>query len=86
MKKKPVGELLNTEEVARRLKITRQHASALIREGKLPATKIGRDWVVNSNDLPVAEKRPKRGRPAKQTTKRKKATSITAKAENAEDE
>jgi excisionase family DNA binding protein len=66
--KKPVGELLNTEEVAKRLNITRQHASALIREGKLPATKVGRDWIVNSNDLPIAESRPGRGRPKKKKT------------------
>lgn len=63
--KKPVGELLNTDEVAKKLKITRQHATALIREGKLPATKIGRDWVVDAEDLKLVEKRPKRGRPRK---------------------
>jgi excisionase family DNA binding protein len=63
--KKPVGELLSTSEVAERLKISKQHARALITEGKLPATKVGRDWVVNSDDLKLVANRPPRGRPRK---------------------
>jgi excisionase family DNA binding protein len=62
--KKP-AELLSTSEVAERLKISKQHARALINEGKLPATKVGRDWVVNSDDLKLVANRPKRGRPRK---------------------
>jgi excisionase family DNA binding protein len=62
--KKP-AELLSTSEVAERLKISKQHARALITEGKLPATKVGRDWVVNSDDLKLVANRPKRGRPRK---------------------
>ena len=58
---------MNIEEAAERLNLTRQQTRLLIRQGKLPATKIGRDWIVDSKDLPIAENRPKPGRPKKKS-------------------
>jgi excisionase family DNA binding protein len=86
--KKSSGELLNTEEVALRLNITRQHVSDLLRSGKLPGMKIGRDWVVDSNDLPIAENRPGRGRPSKKTSTKSaaKKTTITTTTEEDDEE
>jgi len=65
MVKKKSETLLDTEEVAKRLGVTRRQAQMLIRQGKLTATKIGRDWFVEEGDLEIAENRPRPGRPKK---------------------
>lgn len=65
--KKP-GELLSAKEAAERLNLTEQQTRALIRDGKLPATRIGRAWIIDSDDLPLAEKRPRPGRPRRKKT------------------
>lgn len=65
---KPPGELLTTHEVAERLNLTRRQVRILIQQNKLPGKKIGRDWVVNSEDLEIAESRPRPGRPKKKKT------------------
>jgi excisionase family DNA binding protein len=62
--KKP-GELLSAKQAAERLNLTEQQTRALIRDGKLPATRIGRAWIIDAGDLPLAEKRPRPGRPRK---------------------
>jgi excisionase family DNA binding protein len=89
--KKSSGEMLTTEEVAKRMKVTREHVSDLLRSGKLVGTKYGRDWLINSNDIPDESERPKRGRPTKKssTTPAKKASSTlttTTEADDDEDE
>lgn len=43
--------LLTIQDVADKLKVTPQYARKLIKEDKLCATKLGSQWVVNSDDL-----------------------------------
>lgn len=64
IQKKP-DTLLDTNEVAERLGVTRRQVTTLIQQGKLPATKLGRDWFVDEDDLELMKERPKRGRPRK---------------------
>ncbi|TFU14691.1 helix-turn-helix domain-containing protein [Thermus tengchongensis] len=45
------GELLTTEEVAKRLKISVFFVRRKIREGALPAIKLGKEWRVREEDL-----------------------------------
>lgn len=57
-------KLLTTPEAAERLGISLARVQQLIWKGRLPAQKIGRDYVINEDDLKlVADRRP--GRPAK---------------------
>jgi len=44
-------ELLPTAEVATRLGVSRQRVLELITEGRLPAIKVGRAYVVRSADV-----------------------------------
>lgn len=46
-----VGDLFTIQDVANRLKVTPQYARKLIKDGKLPAAKLGSQWVVHSDDL-----------------------------------
>ncbi len=62
-------ELLSTTEVAERLGITSIRIRAMIRDGKLPAQKIGRDFVIKGADLELVKDR-KPGRPAKEQSKK----------------
>ncbi len=56
--------LISSAEAAERLGIHITRVQVLIREGRLPAQKIGRTYVVNEEDLKlVAERKP--GRPRK---------------------
>ncbi len=62
-------ELLTTAEVAIRLGVTIKRVQAMIRDGRLPAEKLGRDYVIREQDLKlVADRKP--GRPKKPTTKK----------------
>jgi excisionase family DNA binding protein len=52
-------ELLTVEEAARRLKINPQTVRRWIRQGLLPAAKVGRkEWRINAAALPGGEPRP----------------------------
>jgi excisionase family DNA binding protein len=63
--------LLTTKEVSARLGVTIQRVQAMIRDGRLPASKHGRDYVIKEQDLKlVADRKP--GRPRKQTVPSKK--------------
>jgi excisionase family DNA binding protein len=63
--------LLTTKEVSARLGVTIQRVQAMIRDGRLPASKLGRDYVIKERDLRlVADRKP--GRPRKQATPSKK--------------
>jgi excisionase family DNA binding protein len=54
--------LLTTEESAERLGVTKRRVQAMIRDGRLPAEKMGRDWFIREEDLAlVADRKP--GRP-----------------------
>jgi excisionase family DNA binding protein len=55
---------LTTIQPGDALKITRQCVVALIKAGKLPAQKIGRDYMIRESDLPKVRVR-KPGRPKK---------------------
>jgi excisionase family DNA binding protein len=66
-KKKSEDALIDTNEAAERLGISRRHAWSLVKDGKLPAQKVGRTYVIKTSDLRLVENRPKVGRPAKKT-------------------
>lgn len=56
--------LLTTKEVSDRLGVTVNRVQAMIRAGRLPAEKFGRDYLVQESDLAlVANRKP--GRPPK---------------------
>ena len=57
-------ELLTAKEAAKRLEITPGRAQALIEAGRLPASKFGRDDMIQEADLKPVEDR-KVGRPKK---------------------
>ncbi len=46
-----INDLLTANDVATKLKVTPQYIRKLISEGKLPATRIGTQWVVSPKDL-----------------------------------
>src|SRR5215813_13440634 len=55
-------KLITTNEAAERLGVTVQRIHALIRDGRLPAERLGRDYVIKEEDLAlVADRKP--GRP-----------------------
>ena len=55
-------KLLTTKEVAQRLGVSIRRVQAMITAGRLPATRLGRDYLVNEKDLKIVEIR-KPGRP-----------------------
>ncbi len=61
---KSLMSLLTTKEVAERLGVTVARVHALIRDERLPAEKLGRDYVIKERDLKLVEKRQP-GRPRK---------------------
>lgn len=58
-------EFVLVPQAAVLLKVSRFTAWKYIRDGKLPARRIGRDWVIRRADLDAFQQ-PQRGRP-KQT-------------------
>ena len=55
---------LTTRQASEILGISRRRVRALIKAGRLTATKFGRDWMINEKDLKeVAVRKP--GRPPK---------------------
>lgn len=57
-------KLIPTSEAAEKLGVHITRVQVLIREGRLPAQKVGRNYVVNEADLKlVANRKP--GRPSK---------------------
>ena len=44
-------DLLTTYEAAKRLKVSRRQVQYLIKQGVLPAQKLGRDYVVRAADV-----------------------------------
>ena len=59
-----VMSLLTTKEVAERLGVTLPRVHTFIKEGRLPAEKLGRDLFIKEEDLKLVENR-KTGRPRK---------------------
>lgn len=56
--------LISTREAAAKLGVSMLRVQQLIRAERLPAKKIGRDYVISEADLRLVENR-KPGRPAK---------------------
>ncbi len=61
--------LLTTKDVAEKLKVSVRRVHALIQDGRLPAQKFGRDYLIDEKDLKLVENR-KPGRPRKNESKR----------------
>lgn len=55
---------LTTTQAADALGVTPRRVVALIKTGRLKATKFGRDWLINPADLDALRQRPA-GRPRK---------------------
>lgn len=56
--------LINTQDAAERLNISAIRVRQLIRSDRLPAEKVGRDYVIKESDLKFVKIR-KTGRPSK---------------------
>jgi excisionase family DNA binding protein len=63
--------LLGTPEVAERLGVTVARVQALIWAGRLPAQKIGRDYVIQEKDLKLVKNRKPGRRPKLKPTANK---------------
>jgi len=64
-------EFITTSQAAKKLGISQRRVQALITADRLPAQKIGRDWLIRESDLELVRVRktgyPK-GRPRKPAT------------------
>ena len=58
-------KMLTVKQAAEILGVHRSRVRVLIREGRLPAQKVGRDWIILKPDLELVQDR-KPGRPMKQ--------------------
>jgi excisionase family DNA binding protein len=59
-------KILNTRQAAQALNVNDSRVRQLILAGRLPAQKIGRDWIIFEKDLKkVANRKP--GRPWKKS-------------------
>jgi excisionase family DNA binding protein len=61
------SDQISTTEAGERLGISRKRVNQLIEEGRLPAKKIGKTWIINADDLKLVKDR-KWGRPRKKKT------------------
>ncbi len=61
-------ELLTTKEAAEKLGVSVRRVQAMITDGSLPASKLGRDYIINASDLTLVQDR-KPGRPPKEKIK-----------------
>ncbi len=59
-------ELLTTNEAAKILRVTPIRVRQMIREGKIAARQIGRDYVIEESSLETVKTYGKAGRPAKE--------------------
>jgi excisionase family DNA binding protein len=58
--------IVSTKEAARRLGVSLRRVQAMIRQGIIPATKLTREWMIDTADLQrvkAMERKP--GRPRK---------------------
>jgi excisionase family DNA binding protein len=62
--------LLSTSEAAQILGVSERRVRGLINDARLPAQKVGRDYVIKEEDLKLVSDR-KPGRPPKAAKKRK---------------
>ena len=66
-------KLLSTPQVAERLGVTVARVQALIWAGRLPAQKVGRDYVIQEEDLKLVKDRKPGRPPLKKASAKKKA-------------
>lgn len=59
-----IMKILDTTEAAKKLRISAIRVRQLIKAGRLPAQKIGRDYIIQEKDLELVANRPT-GRPSK---------------------
>ncbi len=59
-----MSDLISTKEASAKLNVSIRRVQALIASGKLPAKKIGRDFVILESDLELVKDR-QTGRPPK---------------------
>lgn len=57
---------LTTKEAAEKLGVGLRQIQTLIKQGRLPARKRGRDWFINEAALEMVKERPITGRPKKE--------------------
>ncbi|MDQ4121957.1 MAG: helix-turn-helix domain-containing protein [Acidobacteriota bacterium] len=62
-------ELLTVSDVAARLGVTVWRVHQLIKEQRLPAVKLGSQYVINEKDLELVRDRRRTGRPPKAKAK-----------------
>lgn len=65
------GDWWTTAQAAAHLKTTKRWVQSLIKRGKLPATKFGREWMIRKRDV-LAWKPGEPGRPPKKPDDPKK--------------
>lgn len=66
-------KLISTTEAAERLGVHITRVQALVKAGRLPAQKVGKNYVINEDDLKlVAERKP--GRPRRSPAKSAKGS------------
>ena len=58
--------IIKTEAAADRMGVTPDAVVKWIKKGQLPAVKVGRDWLIEENDLQKVVDRPGPGRPKKE--------------------
>jgi len=63
--------LITTTEAGEKLGVTRKRVFQLIQDGRLPAQKLGRDYVIDEEDLKLVKNRPP-GRPRKKPLVKKR--------------
>jgi excisionase family DNA binding protein len=71
MKSDTKPKRLTVKQAASELGISVPRVHQLIQEERLPAEKLGRDWIIESSDLEKVKDRPT-GRPAKEKESSKK--------------
>ncbi len=57
-------KVLTTREASERLNVSVRRVHQFINQGRLPAAKLGRDYIIQEKDLKLVAER-KNGRPAK---------------------
>jgi excisionase family DNA binding protein len=75
-------KLISTKEAAELLGVSTLRVQQLIWDGRLPAQKVGRDYVIQESDLKLVEDR-KPGRPKKEIKDKPTASKGAKKAKNA---
>lgn len=55
--------MLSIPQAAERLGVSRQAVFKLVKNGKLPATQVGRAWIIEEKDVNERIERKEEGRP-----------------------